>query len=90
MEYSFEKCKIIGTMVDHGFFPMEEAGTFCRVENLIAPGGGLPINTSGGDVAKGSFTVWVFCPRRSDRSAEPRPIRSPVPSCLWSPAGPAT
>jgi acetyl-CoA acetyltransferase len=43
----------IGAMVDHGFFPMEEAGTFCRLENLIAPGGGLPINTSGGDLAEG-------------------------------------
>lgn len=43
----------IGAMIDHGFFTMEEAGQFCRFENLIAPDGELPINTSGGDLAEG-------------------------------------
>lgn len=43
----------IGAMIDHGFFSMEEAGEFCRFENLIAPSGKLPINTSGGDLAEG-------------------------------------
>lgn len=43
----------IGAMIDHGFFRMEEAGEFCRFENLIAPSGTLPINTSGGDLGEG-------------------------------------
>ncbi|HZU63574.1 MAG TPA: transporter [Novosphingobium sp.] len=43
----------IGSMIDHGFFSFEEAGTFCTFENLIAPSGRLPINTSGGDLAEG-------------------------------------
>jgi acetyl-CoA acetyltransferase len=43
----------IGAMVDHAFFSMEEAGDFCRFENLIAPSGRLPINTSGGDLGEG-------------------------------------
>jgi acetyl-CoA acetyltransferase len=43
----------IGAMVDHGFFAMEEAGEFCTFENLIAPSGRLPINTSGGDLGEG-------------------------------------
>jgi acetyl-CoA acetyltransferase len=43
----------IGAMVDHGFFSMEEAGEFCTFDNLIAPSGKLPINTSGGDLAEG-------------------------------------
>lgn len=43
----------IGAMIDHGFFTMEEAGEFCRLENLIAPHGKLPINTSGGDLGEG-------------------------------------
>lgn len=43
----------IGAMIDHGFFRMEEAGEFCRFENLIAPSGKLPINTSGGDLGEG-------------------------------------
>jgi acetyl-CoA acetyltransferase len=43
----------IGAMIDHGFFTLEEAGEFCRFENLIAPQGKLPINTSGGDLGEG-------------------------------------
>lgn len=43
----------IGSMIDHGFFAMEEAGAFCTLDNLIAPSGRLPINTSGGDLAEG-------------------------------------
>lgn len=43
----------IGAMVDHGFFAMEEAGEFCTFENLTAPSGKLPINTSGGDLGEG-------------------------------------
>ena len=43
----------IGAMVDHGFFSMEEAGEFCTFENLTAPAGRLPINTSGGDLGEG-------------------------------------
>jgi acetyl-CoA acetyltransferase len=43
----------IGAMIDHGFFTTERAGEFCTLENLIAPGGKLPINTSGGDLGEG-------------------------------------
>jgi acetyl-CoA acetyltransferase len=43
----------IGAMIDHGFCTMESAGEFCTFENLIAPSGRLPINTSGGDLAEG-------------------------------------
>jgi acetyl-CoA acetyltransferase len=43
----------IGAMIDHGFFSMEEAGEFCTFENLTAPAGKLPINTSGGDLGEG-------------------------------------
>ena len=40
-------------MIDHGFCSYESAGEFCTFENLIAPSGKLPINTSGGDLAEG-------------------------------------
>ena len=43
----------IGTIIDHGFCTFENAGEFLTFENLIAPSGGLPINTSGGDLAEG-------------------------------------
>lgn len=43
----------IGAMIDHGFCTMEETGEFCTFENLTAPSGKLPINTSGGDLGEG-------------------------------------
>lgn len=43
----------IGAIIDHGFCNMEDAGEFLTFENLIAPSGKLPINTSGGDLAEG-------------------------------------
>ncbi len=43
----------IGAMIDHGFCTFENAGEFLTLENLTAPSGKLPINTSGGDLAEG-------------------------------------
>ncbi len=43
----------VGALLDHGFCTEENAGEFIRFDNLIAPGGGLPVNTSGGDLAEG-------------------------------------
>jgi acetyl-CoA acetyltransferase len=43
----------VGSLIDHGFCTAETAGEFIRFDNLIAPTGTLPINTSGGDLAEG-------------------------------------
>ena len=43
----------VGAMLDLGFCAPEAAGDFFRFENLIAPSGGLPVNTSGGNLAEG-------------------------------------
>jgi acetyl-CoA acetyltransferase len=40
------------SLVEHGFFSGEEANEFLQPDNLIAPGGKLPINTSGGNLAE--------------------------------------
>jgi hypothetical protein len=40
-------------LIDHGFCTRETAGAVLTFENLIAPDGALPINTSGGDLADG-------------------------------------
>ena len=40
------------SMVEHGLCAGEEAETFCTVENLTAPNGGMPLNTSGGNLAE--------------------------------------
>ena len=43
----------VSAMIDLGFCTAESAGEFLTFENLIAPNGVLPINTSGGDMAEG-------------------------------------
>jgi acetyl-CoA acetyltransferase len=42
----------VAAVIDHGFCTTEEAGEFFTLENLIAPDGRLPVNTSGGDLAE--------------------------------------
>lgn len=43
----------VASIIDHGFCTPETAGDFITLENLSAPSGGLPINTSGGNIADG-------------------------------------
>ena len=40
------------SMVEHGLCAADEAETFCTVENLTAPNGKMPLNTSGGNLAE--------------------------------------
>jgi len=43
----------VGALIDHGFCTYESAGEVITFDNLIAPTGKLPVNTSGGDLAEG-------------------------------------
>ena len=43
---------VLMSLVEHGFFTAEEAMDFLKVDNLIAPKGKLPLNTSGGNLAE--------------------------------------
>ena len=43
---------VVMALVEHGLCGWEEANEFFRVENLIAPHGRLPLNTSGGNLAE--------------------------------------
>jgi acetyl-CoA acetyltransferase len=43
----------VGALIDHGFCTAGDAGDFITFENLIAPDGSLPLNTSGGNLAEG-------------------------------------
>ena len=43
---------VLMALVEHGFFAPDEAMDFLKLENLIAPGGKLPLNTSGGNLAE--------------------------------------
>jgi acetyl-CoA acetyltransferase len=43
---------VLMSLIEHGFFPAEKANEFLTVDNLIAPSGKLPLNTSGGNLAE--------------------------------------
>ena len=43
----------IASLIDHGFCTVENVAEVVRFENLIAPHGGLPVNTAGGNLAQG-------------------------------------
>jgi hypothetical protein len=43
----------VAALIDHGFCTTETAGEVLTLDNLIAPNGGLPVNTSGGNLAEG-------------------------------------
>lgn len=43
---------VVMALAEHGFFRPEEANSFLQLENLIAPNGRLPLNTSGGNLAE--------------------------------------
>lgn len=43
---------VLMSLAEHGFFKPEQANDFLVLENLIAPNGKLPLNTSGGNLAE--------------------------------------
>jgi acetyl-CoA acetyltransferase len=43
----------VASLIDHGFCSYDNVAEFVKFENLIAPSGMLPINTSGGNFAQG-------------------------------------
>lgn len=43
---------VVMALAEHGFFRPEEANDFLTIENLTAPSGRLPLNTSGGNLAE--------------------------------------
>lgn len=43
----------VSALIEHGFCTPRSAGDFITFDNLVAPSGRLPINTSGGNLAEG-------------------------------------
>lgn len=52
----------VAAIIDHGFCTRENAGDFITFDNLIAPMGKLPINTSGGNLAEGFVHGMTLVP----------------------------
>ena len=68
---------VVMALAEHGFFKPEEANDFLTLENLIAPSGRLPLNTSGGNLAECYMHGFELVHwRQCARCAEPRPTRS--------------
>jgi acetyl-CoA acetyltransferase len=43
---------VLMALIEHGLVKLEDANDFFKKENLIAPNGALPLNTSGGNLAE--------------------------------------
>src|SRR5438094_75588 len=44
--------RVVMALAEHGFYQPGQANDFLTFENLIAPSGRLPLNTSGGNLAE--------------------------------------
>ncbi len=66
----------VAALIDHGFCTRETAGEVLRFENLIAPSGGIPVNTAGGNLADGFIHGMALLPEavRQLRGTSPNQV----------------
>lgn len=51
--YTNASSAAVNAIIDHGFCSWDDVGEFMQFDNIVAPGGALPFNTAGGDLADG-------------------------------------
>ncbi len=74
----------VASLIDHGFCTYENVAEVLRFENLIAPSGKLPVNTSGGNLAHGFVHGFVIAVEsiRCLRGESPNPVPNAKTSLL--------
>ena len=89
---------VLMSMVEHGFVHADGCNEFFTKDNLIAPGGGMPLNTSGGNMAEcymhglglnieGVRQIWgastAQVPNVEVSMVTSGPMVTPVSSCIY-------
>jgi acetyl-CoA acetyltransferase len=74
----------VASLIDHGFCTYENVAEVVKFENLIAAGGKLPVNTSGGNLAHGFVHGFVCAVEaiRCLRGESPNPVPNAKTSLL--------
>ena len=72
----------VASLIDNGFCTRENAGEVLTLPNLIAPSGGLPINTAGGNIGE-AFVHGIGLATEAVRQIR-GDSHSQVPDATWS------
>ncbi|MBN8988942.1 MAG: acetyl-CoA acetyltransferase [Rhizobiales bacterium] len=79
---------VVMALAEHGFFKPEEANEYLTLDNLIAPAGRLPLNTSGGNLAEcymHGFELVIEAVRQIRGQSVNQAIRSDVALVIGGP-----
>ena len=79
---------VLMALIEHGFFTAEEANEFLVLDNLLAPHGRLPLNTSGGNLAEcymHGFELVLEAVRQVRRTSTSQAPRSDVALVIGGP-----